>query len=238
MIFSYVPPQYYIFLRFVWKENVPAIPIGLTRRRILKRLVSDDSLNCIKFLVTRCHWSLTRGYTCLAIEKHCDPDLIRYCFERDYSIHSHSLENIAVESDCSYAFETLPLYPWNLLEILKACLDFNSAWAFDYVLKRVNDNNKVEEMLWSIDGYQWTFPYHIIRWTLHHGFKPPSNLAHTIVQFVLGNMNGNTAEPEWHPTFNAMIYGWDVRFSVAACESLRNNSYRRWVHQKHCYCPR
>lgn len=238
MIFSYIPPQYYIFLRFVWKENVPLTPPQMTPRHILKLLVRDDSLSCIQFLVTKCHWSLTRGYTCLAIEKHCDPDLIRYCFERDYSIRCHSLEDTAIAYDCSYAFETLPLYPWNLRAILKLCLDFNSAWAFEYVLKRVNDNDKVEQMLWSLNEIQWSFPFHIIRWTLHHGFKPPSHLAHSIVQRILRFMEIEAEQPEWYPTFNSMLYGWDVTFSCAACQSFRDNSYRRWVHLKHCSCPR
>lgn len=171
-IISFVPVEYHALVREVLR-GVPAR--AQDQETILGLLVEQNELACVRFLVERWGWRLQRDFTLISIHYGADKEMIRYCYERDYTIVPGVLENAVALADHKEAMEALRGHPWDHSLFLAAAMQHDRLWIFEWVKARAGWHDvEFFERVWKCGMIP--IPATIARWMLMRNCKPPRHV--------------------------------------------------------------
>lgn len=222
MIEMNLPEAYRIFLRAY-------LGLPLTYRlgaeaEFIRLYISDDALGCLKYACSVMGWSLASGFTTDAMVND-NAEMIRFCFERDFSLYEHELEKAMVKHDARSALDALPLYPWNFTVIaLEAWLRDRPEWLVCAQTRLNEPLHEVVSSVWNAPVFPKRFPTNVVRLILQHKIAISSFMFERLIRLGAATWSANLDSATQH-VLKAMVHASHHSLSSTLCGEFRRRGY-------------
>lgn len=234
MIESNLPEAYRIFLRAYL--GLPCTYRLGAEAEFIRLYISDDALGCLKYACRVMGWSLASGFTTDAMV-HDNAEMIRFCFERDFSLYEHELEKAMVKHDARSALDALPLYPWNFkLIALEAWLRDRPEWLMCAQTRLNEPLKEVVSNVWNAPAFPKRFPTNVVRLILQHKIAISSFMFERLIQLGAATWSANQDSATQH-VLKAMVRASGQSLSYALCAEIRRQRLSvSFIPPPMCHC--